>query len=174
MVLSYSIGELQQQDATALLAAAWNATQKVLAIIEPGTPAGFARIRLLRDAVLRLGGHMVAPCPHPKPCPMTGDDWCHFAARVERSSIHRRVKGGTLGYEDEKYSYVAAARDAMQPCEARIIRHPQQRPGFVELRLCQTEGLHDITVSRRHKSEFRSAKKSHWGDAWERDAADDS
>ncbi len=167
VILSYSIGELQPGDAAKLLDVAWTASSKVLAIIEPGTPAGFTRIRLLRDELLRRGGHMVAPCPHAAACPMAGDDWCHFAARVERSSIHRRVKGGTLGYEDEKYSYILMSKTPVQPAQARIIRHPLHRSGFTELRLCTRNGLRDITVSRKHKSDFRRAKKSLWGCTWE-------
>jgi ribosomal protein RSM22 (predicted rRNA methylase) len=154
-------------DAANLIAAAWEATRKVLCVIEPGTPAGFGRIRSLRNELLQRGGHMVAPCPHAAECPMTGDDWCHFAARVERSSIHRRVKGGTLGFEDEKYSYVVVSKAPVVPAPARIIRHPQHRAGYVELRLCTTDGLRDATVSRKHKSEFRPAKKSGWGGVWD-------
>ena len=44
-------------------------------------------------------------------CPWcAGPDWCH-AARLPRSDRHRQVKGGTLGWEDEKFSYVVAVRD---------------------------------------------------------------
>jgi ribosomal protein RSM22 (predicted rRNA methylase) len=167
VIFAYSIGEVKASETPKLLDAAWTATRKVLAIIEPGTTAGFARIRLLRDELLRLGGHLLAPCPHQGACPMSGDDWCHFAARVERSSLHRRVKGGTLGFEDEKYSYIVMSKAPARLAHARIIRRPVHHTGFTELRLCTAEGLRDITVSRKHKAEFRLAKKSIWGSAWE-------
>ncbi|MCI0389431.1 MAG: small ribosomal subunit Rsm22 family protein [Acidobacteria bacterium] len=35
---------------------------------------------------------------------MADGDWRHFAARIERSSLHRRINGAELGYEDGKYS----------------------------------------------------------------------
>jgi ribosomal protein RSM22 (predicted rRNA methylase) len=94
-------------------------------------------------------------------------DWCHFAARVERTSMHRRLKGGTLGHEDEKFSYLAFARDPVTWPGSRIVRRPAISSGFVRLQLC-VEGseLHDETVSRSRRGEYRMARHAHWGDAW--------
>src|SRR5258708_21955953 len=100
-MVAYSLGE---SDDASLLRAAWYASRKALIVIEPGTVAGFECVRKVRDQLIALGAHIAAPCPHANPCPMTGNDWCHFAARVERSSMHRRLKGGDLGHEDEKFS----------------------------------------------------------------------
>src|SRR5664280_688181 len=97
--------------------------------IEPGTPKGFTLIRKIRAELLEAGARMVAPCPMEVPCPMADPDWCHFAARVERSSMHRRLKNAELGYEDEKFSYVAVAREPVEPAGARVIRRPRHHPG---------------------------------------------
>jgi ribosomal protein RSM22 (predicted rRNA methylase) len=102
-----------------------------------------------------------------------GDDWCHFAARVARSSLHRQVKGGTLAYEDEKYSYVAAVHPALvpvRPAAARVVRRPQVRKGHVLLDLCAGDGtLPRITVTKRQGTPYRAARDAQWGDAWEGD-----
>jgi ribosomal protein RSM22 (predicted rRNA methylase) len=98
---------------------------------------------------------------------VAGGDWCHFAARVSRSSLHRQVKGGSLPYEDEKYSYVAATRVPV-PTEppARIVRKPQLRKGQVLLDLCTSdEGLVRDTVTKRHGERYRAARDANWGDA---------
>ena len=40
-----------------------------------------------------------------------GANWCHFAVRLARTSLHRDVKGARLGYEDEKYSFLVVSPD---------------------------------------------------------------
>lgn len=161
VMAAYSLGELGAAPGTRM----WRAAQVALVAIEPGTPRNFALIRDLRDQMLVAGAHMLAPCPGAMACPMAGDDWCHFAARVERSSLHRRVKGGALGYEDEKYSYVALAREAVELPEARIIRHPQHKPGLVVLNLCTAQGLRQRPVAKRDRERFRTARQAAWGEA---------
>jgi ribosomal protein RSM22 (predicted rRNA methylase) len=93
-------------------------------------------------------------------------DWCHFAARVERTAMHRRLKGGELGHEDEKFSYVAATPLPGNPAEQRIVRHPGFHSGFVELQLCSADGLEKRTIGRSKKNEYRAARRAAWGDAW--------
>ena len=160
VLFSYSFGEIADE---ALLRAAWDASRKALIVIEPGTPAGFACVRRVRDRVIAMGAHIAAPCPHANACPMTGGDWCHFAARVERTSLHRRLKGGELGHEDEKFSYVIACREVVDACVGRVVRHPRHNPGFIELTICGTEGLREVAVTRRNKEVFREARRAAWG-----------
>jgi ribosomal protein RSM22 (predicted rRNA methylase) len=139
-------------------------------LVEPGTPAGYRRILTARQQLIDAGLGIVAPCPHSGPCPLVGADWCHFAARVNRSSLHRRIKGGTLGHEDEKFSYVAAVRGPSVPefsGRGRVLRHPQRRKGLVGLRLCRPDGTAgDVVVSKRHREEYRAAKDIEWGEEW--------
>jgi ribosomal protein RSM22 (predicted rRNA methylase) len=107
---------------------------------------------------------VVAPCPHQAACP---NDWCHFAARIGRTSVHRRLKGGELSYEDEKFSYVAAARDLSGGTPGRVVRRTQQRKGLVSLPLCTAEGvLRTELVSKRQGDRYRAARDVDWGDAW--------
>ena len=95
---------------------------------------------------------------------MQEGNWCHFAERLERTSEHRQAKLAALGYEDEKYSYVIFAREPIALPGARILRHPQKHSGHVELELCTPHGLTRETVSKRHRSRYKTARKAGWGD----------
>jgi ribosomal protein RSM22 (predicted rRNA methylase) len=159
VIAAWSIGELS----TSITAKLWEAARVALVIIEPGTPRGADTIRGVREELLARGARMAAPCPAEMPCPIVAPDWCHFAARVERSSLHRRLKGGVLGYEDEKYSYVALVRNPVALPAARVLRHPQHHPGLIELRLCEPQGIRRHRVTKRDKNQYRMARKAEWG-----------
>ena len=163
VVLSYALSETSW---ITVLEKAWAATGMMLALVEPGTPKGFNLIREARQWLIGRGASIAAPCPHGRACPMTKDDWCHFAARVERTSLHRRMKGAELGYEDEKFSYVLATRAAVATPEGRIIRHPRQKAGYVQLELCTTTGLATQNVPKSAGLRHRAARKAGWGTGW--------
>ncbi|AEY89040.1 hypothetical protein SHJG_3768 [Streptomyces hygroscopicus subsp. jinggangensis 5008] len=167
VTVSYVLNELAETDRAALVDAAAGAARTVV-IVEAGTPAGYARVIEARDRLIRAGFRIAAPCPHSAACPIApGTDWCHFSARVGRSSLHRQVKGGSLAYEDEKFSYVAATRLPAQPAPARVVRRPQLRKGQVLLDLCETEErLRRTTVTKRHGDLYKAARDADWGDAW--------
>ncbi|MGW1072637.1 small ribosomal subunit Rsm22 family protein [Streptomyces sp. NPDC002537] len=168
VTVSYVLGELTDADRRAVTDEAARAARAVV-LIEPGTPDGYLRVIEARDRLVAAGFRVVAPCPHSAACPIEpGADWCHFSARVSRSSLHRQVKGGSLPYEDEKFSYVAAVRDADVPAApARVVRKPQIRKGQVLLDLCVPEGgLTRETVTKRHGPLYRTARDTDWGDTW--------
>ncbi|MQS06659.1 small ribosomal subunit Rsm22 family protein [Streptomyces alkaliphilus] len=171
ITVSYVLGELTGQTRDALVDAVAGTAGRVAVFVEPGTPEGFARIRRARERLIGAGMRLLAPCPHDGECPIVpGTDWCHFAARIGRSALHRRIKGGELGHEDEKYSWVAAARPPLPPgaapAPARIVRRPRVRKGLVLLDLCtRDEGLRERTVSRRDRDAYRAARRATWGDA---------
>ncbi|SFN97264.1 Ribosomal protein RSM22 (predicted rRNA methylase) [Streptomyces sp. cf124] len=174
VTVSYVLGELTAADRTAVVEAAATAAQAVV-IIEPGTPDGYARVIEARDRLIAAGFHIAAPCPHSAACLIVpGEDWCHFSARVSRSSLHRQVKGGSLSYEDEKFSYVAATRFPPAPASSRIVRRPQIRKGQVLLDLCAPEpALTRTTVTKRHGPLYRAARDADWGDSWPPPPGDD-
>lgn len=176
VVISYTLGELPPAAVEALLRKAWSCANKFLAVIEPGTPRGFAVIDKFRSAVISNSARIIAPCPHQDSCPMaTAGDWCHFSQRVERTSQHRQLKGGTLGYEDEKFSYLIASKMTDGPTEnqrgvsvpSRIVRHPLKHSGHVKLTLCTPQGkIENRTVTRSNKSAYKVARKAEWGEVW--------
>ncbi len=168
VTVSYVLGELTEADRRAVTDEAARAARAVV-MIEPGTPDGYLRVIEARDRLIAAGFRVVAPCPHSAACPIEpGSDWCHFSARVSRSSLHRQVKGGSLPYEDEKFSYVAAVRDLDVPAApARVVRKPQIRKGQVLLDLCTPEdGLARETVTKRHGPLYKAARDTDWGDEW--------
>jgi ribosomal protein RSM22 (predicted rRNA methylase) len=168
VVISYAIGELAPQQRRSAMEFAWSRAERMLVIITPGTPADFRTILDARAQLLELGAHLLAPCPQESACPMEdGSDWCHFAQRLERTSDHRRLKSGALGYEDEKFSYIVASRDGAGKATARILRHPQKHSGHVQLRLCTGTALVQMTVTKSQKENYRRARKAEWGDTWD-------
>ncbi|MGA2184572.1 MAG: small ribosomal subunit Rsm22 family protein [Bryobacteraceae bacterium] len=164
VVLSYVTGEIE--GAARLIERAWCAARIAVIVIEPGTPRGFAAIRTARDQLIRAAAAIAAPCPHADECPMKDPDWCHFAARIERTRLHRQLKGGELGHEDEKFSYVIASRVPARSAESRIVRHPWTEPGLVRLELCTVEGLRTRAVRKREGEAFRRARKAQWAGEW--------
>ncbi|MFJ4929879.1 small ribosomal subunit Rsm22 family protein [Streptomyces sp. NPDC088736] len=174
VTVSYVLGELTAADRASVVTAAAAAARAVV-IIEPGTPDGYARVIEARDRLIDAGFRVAAPCPHSAACPIVpGEDWCHFSARVSRSSLHRQVKGGSLAYEDEKFSYVAATRLPADPAASRVVRKPQIRKGQVLLDLCgPDESLHRETVTKRHGPLYHAARDADWGDAWPPPADED-
>ncbi|MDF2577485.1 MAG: putative methyltransferase [Chlamydiales bacterium] len=172
VVCSYAIGELAKQKLEAVVTKAWDATSQILIFIEPGTPEGFGRIRAIRSLLLEKKAYIIAPCTHSHTCPLTNSDWCHFSQRLQRSKEHRFAKSGELMYEDEKFSYIAVAKQPFNRfCgeQSRILRHPLKRTGHLQLELCSNQGIQKVVVSKRQKQQYQQARDSEWGDIWELD-----
>jgi ribosomal protein RSM22 (predicted rRNA methylase) len=171
VVISYALGELMPHERKSGIECAWSRAKQMLIIVSPGTTGDFRTIVSARGHLLEMGAHVLAPCPHESACPMAeGSDWCHFSQRLERSSDHRRLKSGALGYEDEKFSYVVATRAVSARAPARILRHPLKHSGHVQLGLCTETGLVQITVTKSQKESYHRARKAEWGDTWSADA----
>ncbi|MEU8134820.1 small ribosomal subunit Rsm22 family protein [Streptodolium elevatio] len=164
VVASFVLGELPDDTLVETVDRWWDLTRGELVVVEPGTPAGFARLRRVRDRLIAAGATISAPCPSDAACPMTGDDWCHFATRVTRSGVHRVVKGGELGFEDEKFAYLSASRQNPAHAPARVLRAPQIRPGHIRLTVCEAPEMREAVVAKSRKDAFRWARKAHWGD----------
>ncbi|HEU0025594.1 MAG TPA: small ribosomal subunit Rsm22 family protein [Ktedonobacterales bacterium] len=174
---AYALNELPEARRAELVARLWNATEPArgaLALAAPGTPAGFAAIRAARDQLIAAGARIIAPCPHERACPMLPGDWCHMAQRLARTRLHRRLKGGDAPFEDEKFSYIVAARQAGAPIAARVIRRPLTRPGRITLDLCGPDGLTQREITRSQRLLFRLARDARWGSAWPLATSDES
>jgi ribosomal protein RSM22 (predicted rRNA methylase) len=164
VIAAYVLGELGNDRQLSALERWWEAARDELVLVEPGTPAGFERLRVARSALVYWGAQVTAPCPHDGRCPMEGPDWCHFAVRLERSALHRDLKAGRLGYEDEKFSYLAVSPPRPRSPIARLVRSPRPHKGHVRLVVCQADGLVERVISRRDGEVYKQARAARWGD----------
>ena len=163
---SYALAEIAPTRQAAVVADLWAACDGVLALVEPGTPAGFARLRLAREGLIAAGAEILAPCPHAGTCPMIGEDWCHFSVRLPRSRDHRLAKGAEVPFEDERYAYLLAARPGIgAPAASRVLAPPRSGKPGIDLKLCTPHGLEARFVARRDKPAYGVARRLDWGDA---------
>lgn len=174
VTLSYVLNELSPKEQTLVLERAYGATDKLLILIEPGTPAGFERLLAARQSLIEWGAYIMAPCSHNQTCPLAtlfqeGKDWCHYSARIPRGKYHRRAKEGTLPYEDEKYTYLVASPHRQSLPKARIIKAPIRKTGHVILDLCTEHAQHERRVIAKSDGKiYAAARDSEWGDEWEK------
>ena len=163
VVASYVLAEFPEEQAAAVAVDLWQSAGSALALVEPGTPDGFARIRAARVALIGAGANVAAPCTHDKACPMAGDDWCHFSQRLPRSRDHMLLKEAQVPFEDERYSYVVVTQ-AKVASGARILAPPlEEKPGLT-FKLCDEAGLRVQFVAARDKEEYRRVRKRGWGE----------
>lgn len=167
VVASYVLAEIAGAAQPTLVDRLWAACEGVLVLVEPGTPAGYQRILAARTRLIAAGARLAGPCPHAEACPLSSPDWCHFVQRLPRSRDHRQAKGAEAPFEDEKFIWLAAARDGVgvSPPSARVLSPPRQAKPGVELKLClETGALDHRFIPRRDKPAFAAARRLDWGD----------
>lgn len=164
VTLAYALTELADADLDPVADALWARTGGALAIVEPGTPRDFSRLMRLRARLVALGAVILAPCPHGEACPLAPPDWCHFSVRLPRSREHKALKGADAPFEDEKFSYLVAARAGSAPA-GRILAPARHGKAGVTLKLCESTGLREIFLPKRDKAGYERFRKKDWGDA---------
>ncbi|HEY4942274.1 MAG TPA: small ribosomal subunit Rsm22 family protein [Rhizomicrobium sp.] len=164
VIASFVLAEIGAQQRT--IDKLFTAASDVLVLIEPGTPAGFERIRAARAQLIGQGAHVLAPCTHSNACPITSPDWCHFSQRLPRSRDHMKAKGASVPYEDERYAWLAVsrARQSANAGRARILAPPKDSKPGITLKLCTPQGLENRIVARRDKQTFARLRRIAWGD----------
>lgn len=165
VVCAYALTELGDAQLTQAAERLWRHCSGVLVLVEPGRPRDYERLMQVRRHLIEAGGRVLAPCPHERECPLIEPDWCHFSVRLSRSRDHIRMKGASLGYEDEKFSYLVVARPAIGAAvPGRILRRPEGNKFSVTLKVCAEAGLETRVVASRDKLAFKAARKLDWGD----------
>lgn len=160
VVAAYVLNELDNPAQTALKL--WRAANGILLIVDAAAPQTSTLMQTVRAALIQEGAHIAAPCPHANPCA----EWCHFAARIERSRLHRHLKGGDAPFEDEKFTFFAFSKTPVAPAKARVLRHPQISAGKVGLTLCAKNGVESRLVTKKEKELYKAARKAAAGDAF--------
>jgi len=165
VIASYLIGEVNETERRALAERLWAKTRNTLLVVEPGTPAGYARIIELRAQLIEAGAHVAAPCPHDGQCPLFAPDWCHFSQRLPRLRAHKQIKDAELPFEDERFSYVVLTRALAAQRFSRVLAEPDVGKVEVAAKLCTADGLRMAKVPHRDKAAYAKARRWRWGDA---------
>lgn len=167
VVAGYALTELGDEQLPTAVDALWQACRGALAIVEPGRPRDYQRLMALRERLIAAGAQVAAPCPHQLACPLLAPDWCHFSVRLTRSRDHQRVKGASLGYEDEKFSYIVVTRPGIgvRPAPGRVIGPPVSTKVSVTMPVCGPGGAGTRVVPSRERAAFKAARKLRWGSA---------
>jgi ribosomal protein RSM22 (predicted rRNA methylase) len=168
VMASYALAEIAPAAQDMVVGRLWAACDGVLALVEPGTPAGYARILAARETLIAAGANVLAPCPHQAACPLVAPDWCHFSVRLPRSRDHRLAKGAEVPFEDEKLAYLLAARAGVagERAAGRILARPRTGKPGIEFKLCGPDGVAQHFVARRDKAALARARRLDWGEAW--------
>lgn len=168
VIASYVLNEIEPKKLGALIQKLWAACSGVLMILEPGTPQGAGIIQAVRDWAIAQNVNILAPCPQSGKCPLAAIEtrWCHFSVRTSRSKLHKVLKGGDAGFEDEKFSYIVLSRVQTTPQKYRIIGHPSGTK-LREVQVCVASGVAEtLQVSKSHPL-HKLSKKLEWGDGFD-------
>ncbi len=107
----YVLGELSPDAASPSWSDAMARAAPLVVLIEPGTPAGFARIIAARDALIGSGHTIVAPCPHERACPLLAN-----ARLVSLRCAARSVAAASRG--ERRRDVVRRREVLLRRCEA--------------------------------------------------------
>ena len=168
-ILSYIINELSKENRLKVIDKVLSCTNKILLIVEPGTPEGFYNVKMLRDYLYEKGYEIIAPCTgFNGRCDIKEDDWCASSVRVQRTKVHKYLKDADVGFEDEKFSYIAinVSKNKLniEKNFKRILRHPKIQNGRIEVKTCMQGEIKEEVITKKNKEDFKALKKKKIGD----------
>jgi len=74
------------------------------------------------------------------------------------------LKGADAPFEDEKFSYLVAARSGAPAFSARILAPARRNKAGVTLKLCEAGGAREIFLPKRDKARYEEIRRKDWGD----------
>lgn len=166
VVISYMLNELEETKRLELVENLWNQTNQILLIVDPGTPKDFKNMMQIKNFLVDKGAKIIAPCSLEKGCTLPQDDWCHFLCRVERTKWQKDIKMATVPYEDEKFTYLAFSKEDIGKTKNRVIRPPVNKTNFIEVKLCEENGVSEKIYTKKEKDNYKKAKKIKVGDSF--------
>ncbi len=190
VLMAFALSEVDEAAQAAFIEALWAKAKQGLLIVDPGTPDTSRRLQVVRTQLIKMGAHLIAPCPQTGACPLLSlsappkrkgkpkpaneiAPWCHFSVRLERRGLHRLVKGGELGYEDEKFSYLYFSRLPLAPAAPmRLLSHPHRVNRHINLDVCNAKGEREAIFLNRRDTPYylrHAARQLEWGFAWDPD-----
>lgn len=154
---SYVISEMTELDRQNSVLKMLEMSDNYVLLIDTGTPRTYENFMRLKSHITSLGYNVIAPCMHEK-CGLI-NDYCQFYARVERTSLLKMAKAGSLSYEDEKYFYLLISQKDCNFTAKRVIRRPIIKENNIELALCTNNGVDKVNFTKKNKEEFKRVKK---------------
>lgn len=168
LLVSHVINELTPAARERLLGLVRQAEEVVW--VEAGTHADSRALIGVREAV-REAFSVVAPCTHAAACGMLAAEnaphWCHHFGRVP-SAVFQDAGwaqfGKQLGIDLRSlpYSFLVLARTegAMEPGASRVIGHPREAKGRMQILACDAAGVGDVLLQKRDGAQlFRDLLK---------------
>ncbi|MBX3014897.1 MAG: hypothetical protein KF832_25475 [Caldilineaceae bacterium] len=169
VLLANVLNELNSEQRTQLVSAAFQRSRDLLLVVEPGTPVGS---RIVQSVAQQLAGSGIVVAPY-LGNQVVEEAWLHFPQRFTRPDFARRLRQEmrdsalmASDWEEAKYSYVAIARRPPEQMPwARVIGPVHLQKGYLEVPvLTQTQRL-QVKVLKRQKPQYPQAKKLRWGEA---------
>ncbi len=165
---SYWLNEMKHIDK--IIENIWQAAEKYIIIIEPGTPLGFKNILKARQFFINKGALIIAPCPGNISCPLKDHStmWCHFRTRLPRHKNHAYIKSANLSFEEEPYSYLIVQKKidiSSFSTKNRIISSVKKTKLGAETLICTSENLQQLVVLKKEKASYKHLLKKKWGDS---------
>lgn len=172
VITSYMLNEIKEEKRISVVKKLLDITNKILIIIEPGTPEGFNNIRKMHEYAIENNIKIIAPCIGNFKCRLPSNDWCHTTVRIERNRIHKYLKDGDAPYEDEKFSYIVLSKigeeNDLNNLEntniKRVLRHPIVEKGKITLKTCHKGIIEEVSITKKQKDLFKIAKKVKCGE----------
>ena len=168
VLLANVLNEVNEEQRTRLVEAAFKRCNAILIIVEPGTPVGS---RVVQQVAYQLApvGTLLAPYLGTQ---FVREEWLHFPQRFTRPDFARRLRQEmresdlmASDWEEAKYSYVAIGKLPPEVTPwARVIGPTQLKQGYIEVPLLTATGRLQAKVFKRYKPVYAYAKKLRWGE----------